>query len=178
MSLRDQLLKAGLVSSEKVRQAEREARQQSHQTKKSKTAAAAEAARKAEQRRQRDEQARRERERDRELNRQRDSEKRRRAVLAQVRQLLDSQRQNDANAELLYNLQVGKKIRRLRVTDKQRKLLAMGRLGVARNPHDPFDLPIVSRSTALKLQSLGDEFIALLHPESSRLDDDDWPDDS
>lgn len=173
MSLRDQLLKAGLVSPEKVRQVEREARQQSHHAKKGKPSAAAAAARAAEQQRRQQEKA--QYERDRELNRQRDSEKRRRAVLAQVRQLIDSQRQNDADAELSYNLQVGRKIRKLRVTDKQRKLLAMGRLGVARNPHDPFDLPIVPRATALKLQALGSEFIALLHPEAARLEEDDWP---
>ena len=175
MSLRDQLLKAGLVSSEQVKKAERDSRKQDHKVKKDKHEAAAEKARQAESARQRSEAERQKREMDRELNRQREAKKRRRATLGRVRQMLADQRQNDAKAEQLYNFQDGRKIRRVRVTSQQQKLLAMGKLGIARNPDDPFDFPLVSRATAEKLQAAGDEFMVLLYPETARLEEDDWP---
>lgn len=175
MSLREQLLKAGLVTEERVKQAERNTRKQSHKVKKDKQEAKAVAARRAEAERARREAEQHKREADRELNRQREREKQRKASLGRVRQILDSQRQNDPDAEHLYNFQDGRKIRRVRVTDKQRKLLALGRLGIARNPHDPFDFPVVPRDAALKLQAMGDEFVVLLYEESARLENDDWP---
>lgn len=177
MSLRDQLLKAGLVSTEEVKKVERQARKQTHQVKKDKTLAAQERRQKQEHQREQAEQLRQKRERDQQLNRQREQEKNRKAILAQVRQILEQHRQNDDKAELLFNFQAGKKIRRVRVTLDQQRQLAMGKLGIARNPHDPFDYPIVPRAVALKLQKLGDEeFIAVLNPESHRLEeDDDWP---
>lgn len=177
MSLRDQLLKAGLVSTEQVKKAERQNRKQTHKVKKDKSLAEQERQQKQEQQRREAEQAQQKRELDRELNRQREQEKNRRAILAQVRQILEQHRQNDDKADLLFNFQAGKKIRRVRVTPDQQRQLAMGRLGIARNPHDPFDYPIVPRTAALKLQKLGDEeFIAVLNPETNRLEeDDDWP---
>ena len=45
MSLRDELLKAGLVSADKIKQLESDTRNQQHQRKKSKTLAAEETAR-------------------------------------------------------------------------------------------------------------------------------------
>jgi len=48
MSLRDELLKAGLVSADKIKQLESDARNQQHQRKKNKTLAAEETARQAE----------------------------------------------------------------------------------------------------------------------------------
>lgn len=176
MSLREQLLKAGLVSADKIKQAERDKRKHSHQAKKDKSVAAAEQARKAEAESRRAEVERQKREQDRELNRQREQARNRKAVLARVRQLIDSNRQNDPEAEQLYNFQDGRKIRRVRATPQQQKLLALGRLGIARNPHDPFDFPIVPRAAALKLQKLSDEHVVLLFEESARLEeDDDWP---
>ncbi len=177
MSLRDQLLKAGLVSSEQAKKAERRTRKQTHQVKKDKAVAQQTRQEQQEQHRQQAEQMRQKRDRDRELNRRREQEKNRKALLAQVRQILQHHRQNDSDAESLFNFQAGKKIRRVRVTPDQQRQLAMGRLGIARNPHDPFDYPIVPRAAAVKLAALGDEFIAVLNPETNRLDDDDddWP---
>ncbi len=175
MSLREQLLKAGLVTADKVKQVERDTRKQGHKVKKDKTEAVVEQARKAEAERQRAEAEQRKREQDRELNRQRELARNRKAMLARVRQLIDSNRQNDPKAEQLYNFQDGRKIRRVRATPQQQNLLALGRLGIARNPHDPFDFPIVPRATALKLQALGAEHVVLLYEESARLEDDDWP---
>ena len=176
MSLRDQLLKAGLVSAEQAKKAERQTRKLNHQVKKDKVLAEQTRQEQQEQQRQLAEQAQQKRDRDRELNQRREQEQNRKALLARVRQMLTQHRQNHPDAELLFNFQFGKKIRRVRVTAEQQRQLAMGRLGVARNPHDAFDYPLVPRAVALKLAALGDEFMAVLHPETDRLDeDDDWP---
>lgn len=59
---------------------------------------------------------------------------------------------------------------------QQKKQLAMGLLGVARNDRDPFDYPLLQRSDALKLQELIPEWMLLLYDENDGQDDgDEWP---
>jgi uncharacterized protein YaiL (DUF2058 family) len=176
MSLRDQLLKAGLVSQDKAKQVEAEARKQAHRAKKDKTVAAADAERQAEVRRQQQEEAERKRERDRRLNRERELEKKRREELARARQLIESYRLNEAGAELAYNfLADGRFVRRVRVTPQQQKQLAAGRLGIARNADDEYDFPLVPRETALKLAEIDPAHVLLLHPENDGRDEEDPP---
>lgn len=167
MSIRDQLLKAGLVSQDKARQAEVEARKQTHQTKKDKGMAAAEATRRAEERQRLEAEAERKRERDRQLNREREAHKKQKENAARVRQLIESHRLNDPNADIPYYLSIdGRRIRPVRVTQAQRKLLARGRLGVARNQDDEYDFPLLPRETALKVAEIDPQGLLLLHPES------------
>jgi uncharacterized protein YaiL (DUF2058 family) len=157
MSLREQLLKAGLVSKEQAKQAESGARKQGHQIKKKQAAPTVEAARQAEERRQRE------------------AEKQRKASLAQARQLIDSNRLNEADAESRYNFTDGRYIRSVRVTSQQQKLLAMGRIGIARNDANPYDFPLIPRETALKLTELCPDKLLLLHPENDGNEaEEDW----
>jgi len=175
MSLREQLLKAGLVSKEQAKQAESGARKQGHQIKKKQAAPTVEAARQAEERRQREVEGERKREHDRQLNRQREAEKQRKASLAQARQLIDSNRLNEADAESRYNFTDGRYIRSVRVTSQQQKLLAMGRIGIARNDANPYDFPLIPRETALKLTELCPDKLLLLHPENDGNEaEEDW----
>lgn len=175
MSLRDQLLKAGLVSADKAKKADTEARKQSHQQKKNKGLAAEDAARKAEEQRQRDEEAAQKRERDRQLNREREAEKQRRAELARVRQLLAAHRQNEPKAEIQYNFLAPDKrfIRYVRVTPPQQKQLARGQLGIVSNDENEFDFVLVSRDTVLAIAAAHPERVLLLHEPSSGNDDGD-----
>ncbi len=177
MSLRDELLKTGLVSSDKARKLESDARNQEHQRKKSKALAMEEAARRAEARQRAEAEAARKREQDRQLNQRREAEKQRREQAARARQLIDGHRLNDPQAEILYNFQDGRTIRSIRVTPSQRKALAMGRLAIVRGDRSPFDFPLVPRETARKLAEFMPERVLLLHPESSGDEaEDEWGD--
>lgn len=168
MSLRDELLKAGLLASDQAKKLETEARKQDHQRKKNQALAAEEAARQAEARRQAEVETARKREQDRRLNLEREAEKKRRELAARARQLIDGHRLNDPKAEIFYNFldSDGHWIRAIRVTPPQRKALAMGRLAILRGDRDEFDCPLAPRETALKLAEFAPERVLLLHPES------------
>lgn len=173
MSLREQMLKAGLVSETQAKKAETEARQKSHKIKKNKTAAAAEAARKAAEAQQRKAAAERQQARDRQLNQERENQKKRREAAARVRQLIASHRVNDPNGEVLYNFLVTKKtIDYVRVTSQQQRLLALGRIAIARNPDNSFDFPLLPREIAAKLAESDPDSILSLHPETDHIEPD------
>ncbi|HSH30867.1 MAG TPA: DUF2058 domain-containing protein [Thiohalobacter sp.] len=128
-SFGDQLLKAGLVDKSRLEQANKSKRKQQKLKQKQKVevvdeaAVAAEAARKA---------AAEAAERDRELNRQRKAAAERRAIQAQVRQLVDQNRLADAEGEVAYNFQDGTLIKTLRVSETVRDRLARGQLVIVR----------------------------------------------
>jgi uncharacterized protein YaiL (DUF2058 family) len=172
MSLRDELLKAGLVSPDKAKKLDSDTRKQDHQRKKSKALAAEEAARQAEARRQAEAEAARKREQDRRLNLEREAEKKQRELVARAHQLIDSHRLNEPEAEILYNFldSDGHWIRAIRVTPPQRKGLAMGRLAIVRGDRHEFDFPLVPRETAGKLAEFAPERVLLLHPEGDGSD--------
>ena len=172
MSLRDELLKAGLVSADRAKKLESDTRNQQHQSKKNKTLAAEEAARQVETRRQAEAEAARKREQDRRLNLEREAEKKQRELIARARQLIDSHRLNDPQAEIFYNFldSDGHWIRAIRVTPSQRKALAMGRLAILRGDRDEFDFPLAPRETAMKLAEFAPNRVMVLHPESEDSD--------
>lgn len=177
MSLQEQLLKAGLVSAEKLKQLQAEERKQRHDAKKSKAAAAAEAAHQAEAARERERAAAQRRERDRRLNLEREAQKKEREKRAQARQLLQhNRRPKEADAALRYSFMEGRYIRYVWVSPQQQRQLATGRLGIIRNADDPYDYPMLPREAALKLAALFPDEVLLLHPESDALEaDDEWP---
>ncbi|HRY14930.1 MAG: DUF2058 family protein [Candidatus Competibacteraceae bacterium] len=174
MSLRDELLKAGLVSADKAKKQASDDRKQDHQRKKNKALAAEDAARQAEARRQAETEAARKRERDRQLNLEREAEKRQREGVTRARQLIDSHRVNEPDAEIPYNFldSDGHWIRLIRVTPTQRKGLAMGRLAIVRGDRHAFDFALAPRETADKLREFAPERVILLHTESENQEDD------
>lgn len=173
MSLRDELLKAGLVSAAKAKKLNADTRKQDYQRNKSK-ALAEEAAQQEEIRQQAEIEAARKRERDRQLNLEREAEKQRREHSARARQLIDSHRLNHPDAEILYNFldSDGHWIRAIRVLPPQRQGLAMGHLAIVRGDRHEFDFPLTSRDLALKLVEFAPERVLVLHPESAGIDAD------
>lgn len=171
MSLRDELLKAGLVSADKAKRLDSDSRKQDYQRKKNQTLAAV-AAQQAEIRRQAEVEAARKREQDRQLNLEREAEKKQRELIARAGQLIDSHRLNDPQAEIFYNFldSDGRWIRAIRVTPSQRKALAMGRLAILRGDHDEFDFSVAPREIAMKLEEFAPGRIMVLHPESDGSD--------
>lgn len=129
-SLRDQLLKKGLVDEKRLKQVSSTERKQRKQQRKSKGAPLDEAKLLAQQ-------ALAEKaERDRELNRQRQEIAERKAVAAQIAQLIQLNRIPRGEGEIAFNFVDDKKVKRLYVTDNVRDQLSKGLLAiVALNGH-------------------------------------------
>lgn len=144
MSLRDQLVKAGLVSKDRAKKAQKEKAKklhQAHRDKNLKSELEAEKLRKEAERRAFDE-----------AKKAMDLEKNQEIIAAQeknrarseMRDLIDRERVNKEKGETRFNFSHdGKKIRSVFVTDKQHKDLSDGKLMICRNDRDGFDYPIL-----------------------------------
>ncbi|VAW80081.1 hypothetical protein MNBD_GAMMA15-1208 [hydrothermal vent metagenome] len=125
-SFGDQLLKAGLVSKDKLNKAKKSKYKQQKSDKKNKDREAKETAVLA--RRAAAENA----SRDRELNRQQKEEAERKAIQAQVRQLIELNRLPRDGGEAGYNFQDGTAVKKLFVTEEIREKLGRGLLAIVR----------------------------------------------
>ena len=121
ISLKDQLLKAGLADSKRARQADHARRQAAKG--RSDGPDAAELVRQRQQ-----EQA----ERDREANRQRLAEQEVKAVAAQIRQLIEAHRLSRQGGDQAWQYTDGKRIKKLLVTPAQQSQLINGHIAVVR----------------------------------------------
>jgi uncharacterized protein YaiL (DUF2058 family) len=127
-SLQDQLLKAGLVSDQQVR----DSRRKKHKKRKQASAKGKQTGEdislaKAYGQRAQTEKA----ERDRELNLKREEARRRKEIKAQLRQLILPNALNDKAAEIQRHFEFKGKIRKIYLTEDQQKGLNSGRLGIA-----------------------------------------------
>lgn len=117
-SLQEQMLKLGLVNEQKLRQTKHEQRNQEKQRKGPPP---------AEERRQQVQKTQIEKaERDRELNRKRQEETERKALAAQVKQMIEAGRLPKGDGEIAYNFIDGRKVRRLYVNATVHRQLTGG----------------------------------------------------
>lgn len=127
MSLRDQLLQAGLITKKQAQDAARKQRPEkgnkAPRGEAPKPTEAQLAAQKAQEQKI---------ERDRELNRKAQEKSERKARQAQVRQLVIPAKLPKVDSDQTYNFADGKNIRRLPVTPELRKKLIEGKLGIVR----------------------------------------------
>lgn len=120
MSLKDQLMKAGLADAKKARKAVHEKRQEAKDPN-------AESARTLAQQAQAEKV-----ERDRELNRAREEEKAQRALVAQIQQLTEAHRIDRHGGDVAYQFTDNKKIKKLYVTAAQQDQLIRGQIAIVR----------------------------------------------
>jgi uncharacterized protein YaiL (DUF2058 family) len=122
-SLQEQLLKAGLADEKKAREVRNEKRKQRKQQPKGATTVneAEERARKARQEKA---------ERDRQLNLERKKEAEKKAIQAQIRQLIETNRLDRSRGETSYQFVDGKKIKKILVNDQMVDQLSRGRLAI------------------------------------------------
>jgi uncharacterized protein YaiL (DUF2058 family) len=125
-SLQDQLLKAGLADKKKLKQVSKEKRKQDNQQRRSKDSAPD--AVKVQAKQALDEKA----ERSRELARQQNIAAEKKAIAAQIRQLIEVNRVSRAGAEISYNFADGKHIKKLYVNDQMQKHLVAGQLAIVK----------------------------------------------
>ena len=125
MSLQDQLLKAGLVDQKKASKAKKAKHQQAKKKQKNKIETVDEAKLAAEKA-QAEKVAR-----DRELNAQRKAEAEQKALAAQVRQLIEMNRQ-PTEGDLAYSFTDGSLVKNIYVNETQQKQLSNGRLCIVK----------------------------------------------
>jgi uncharacterized protein YaiL (DUF2058 family) len=130
LSLRDQLLQAGLVNEQQVREAERQAQRKQYQGQKHQpreqrngpTAAEIAAKKQADAKALRDQ----------ELNRKQQEKAQRKALYAQIRELVSENRIVRPDAEETYNFIDGGKVRRIRADAALRERITRGEVMLVR----------------------------------------------
>ncbi len=152
-SLQDQLLKAGLVDQKKVAQANREKNRKANLTRKSKKRTSAGSgsqqpvlSKKAQ--------------RDRELNLKRQEATKRKELEAQAKQLIDSNKQDRSQGEHPYGFAYKSKVKKVFVTETQKKQLIQGQLAIATYvTNDGRKFELVPRAVGEKLAQRDAAFI-------------------
>ncbi len=164
LSLRDQLLKAGLVNEKQVKQAGKQQKKQQrlvHKGQAEKDDSQREAALKA----QAEKQAR-----DQELNRQQQEKAEQKARTAQIKQLIETSRLPKLTTEDYYNFVDDKKVKRLSVNKLMRDKLSSGSLAIVRHGGG---YQVIPREAALKIQERDPRRIVQLNVQTEAPDADD-----
>jgi uncharacterized protein YaiL (DUF2058 family) len=125
-SLQDQFLKAGLVHKNKAKQLQQDKSKQQKIERRTGTQTVDEAKLAAA------ELQRKNAERARELNAQRDAAAQQKAIMAQIVQMVQKNRQNKGNGDVAYNFTHGTKIERIYVSNAVQEHLMAGRLVIVR----------------------------------------------
>lgn len=163
-SLQDQLLKAGLADEKKAKAIRSEKRKQRKQQPKG-AIQVNEAEIRARQ--AREEKA----ERDRQLNLQRQKEAEKKAIQAQIRQMVETNRLDRSRGETSYQFVDSKKIKKILVDDTMVDQLSRGRLAVVRLGEN-YD--VVPEKVARKIMERDESAVVVLH---DRKQDDQGEDD-
>lgn len=167
-SLKDQLLKAGLIDTKKVKQAEKDKRKETNIARRAPEPVVDEVKQKVEL--DRAEKA----ERDRELNRQRVQELEQKAIAAQIKQLTENHRQpKDAGQDAVeYNFTDGKLIKKIRVSPKVQQQIIRGLLAVVKLGEG---YELVPRIVADKIIQRDASAVVVVNTKSAEKDNDDDP---
>ena len=165
MSLRDQLLKAGLVSKKQAQKVDALNRKQGHDSKKNKELADALNAEKQSELDKIEEEKNKRKEQDKELNKQRDLLIQQREAIYRVRQILSSNCLNDRNATEPYYFEENSKIRKVLVTAWQREMLARGKLGIGRPLDEVDEFYIIPLFAARIIKDISPQRLLTLHSE-------------
>ncbi|TBU99864.1 DUF2058 domain-containing protein [Stutzerimonas kirkiae] len=164
LSLRDQLLKAGLVNEKQAKQAGKQQQKQQRLEKKGQVE-------KDDSQRQAALQAQAEKlARDQELNRQQKEKAEQKARAAQVKQLIETSRLPKLDVDDYYNFVDDKKVKRLSVNALMRDKLSSGSLAIVRHGGG---YEVIPREAALKVQERDPRRIVLLNERTAEPDADD-----
>lgn len=164
LSLRDQLLKAGLVSEKQAKQAGKQQQKQQRLEKKNQVE-------KDDSLRQATLQAQAEKlAKDQELNRQQQEKADQKARAAQVKQLIERTRLPKLTTDDYYNFVDNKKVKRIAVNDLMRDKLSRGSLAIVQHGGG---YEVIPRDAALRIQERDPRRIVLLNVVSEEVDEDD-----
>ncbi len=164
VSLQDQLLKAGLVDKKKVKLANQDKSKQKKDERRTGTQSVDEARVAAL------DMQRKNAERARELNAQRDAAAQQKAILAQIAQMVQQNRQSKGNGDIAYNYTYNNKIERLYVSAAVQGHLMAGRLVIVRQGDSA---ELVPRVIADKIAERDATLVVRVNKKSTEIDEDD-----
>lgn len=162
-NLQDQLLKAGLVNEKKAKQVKKEKAKKNRVDRRSSQPVVDETKERAKQ-------ALAEKaERDRQLNAERDAESHKKAIIAQIKQLIVMNRIK-RNGDIAYNFKDGATVKKIYINEKLQDQLARGQVAIAKL-EDGYEL--VPAIVAEKIQQRDTSFILSLAEKSTDIDEED-----
>ena len=174
-SLQEQLLKAGLVDENKLKQAAKEKQKHSKHTRKTagKSAAAKPDAKKIAAEKRHAQQVAR----DRALNDKRKQALEQKEIAAQVRQLIDSNKIDRSKGEIPYSFVYRKKIKKLYIGETEKNGLASGRLAIVTTVinHEGRRFELVPMEVARKIAERDPETVIELNQQDSSASAEDDP---
>lgn len=174
-SLQEQLLKAGLVDENKLKQAAKEKQKHGKQARKSegKSARKKAAAPKTDaQKRQAQRVAR-----DRELNEKRKQALEQKAIAAQIKQLIETNKVDRSKGEIPYSFVYRNKIKKMYIGETEKNLLAAGRLAIVTTVvnHEGRRFELVPMEVAHKIAERDAETVIELNQQAESTQDEDDP---
>ena len=163
-SLQDQLLKAGLVSKDKATKAKSAKRKQAKINKKHKIETVDES--KAAAEKAMAEQAAKARV----LNQDKNAKAEEIAIIAQIKQLIEVNRQNTGKPQVTFNFSDNNKIKKLDVSNEIHKHLSNGLLAIARYNNE---YSLVPKAVAEKIKQRSEDFIVPINIQEEEVAEDD-----
>ena len=165
-SLQDQLLGMGLTDEKTAKKNKKQKAKQEKMQRKNQIQVTDETAIAAKQAREEKAQ------KDRELNAQRKAEAEKKAIVAQIKQLIQSNRVDRKDCEVAYNFTDGMAVKKINVNDEIQRLLGIGRLAIVK-VDDRYD--VVPFPVAEKIASRDDSFVVVLNEKTAEAVDEDDP---
>ena len=168
-SLQEQLLKAGLVDEKKLARAKQEKHRHASLTRKTK--GKKQGSQNPANRQAQDRKA----ERDRELNQKRQEEARRKELVAQAMNLIDTNAIDRSRGELPYSFVYRRKVKKIYVTEEQKAQLAAGRVAIVTCVRaDGRQFYLVPGAVAQKIAERDESFVvAVDRPQKAAVEEDD-----
>lgn len=165
-AFQDQLLKAGLVDGKKVKKAKKDNYNQVKKQGKKSPVVEAESKQLAKK-------AMAEKvERDRELNRQKKEAADKKAVLAQIRQLISMNAQPKNDGELAYNFSDNGVVKKLYVSEQTQRMIVNGRLTIVKLDES---YELVPTAVADKISQRDESYLILRNEQQEQIEDEDDP---
>ena len=158
-AFQDQLIKAGLVDSNTVKKANREKHIQTKQQQHTKAPTSDAAKLQSQQA------SAQKAERDRKLNRQKVELENKKAIAAQIRQLIEANRAPKGDGDYAYNFQHAKKIQRIYVTEATRNQIVRGELVIVQVGNE---YELVPKQVAEKIAQRDPEWLLLTVKDSAQ----------
>jgi len=161
----EQFLKAGVVNKEQIQKLKQEKHKKNKQQKSKKRVSVDEGKLKA------DQILLEKAEHDRALNKKKEEDARKKAISAEINQLIISNKiPRDERCETVYNFEHNKKVKRIYINDDMKQQIIQGKLGIARIEGRYELVPLV---IAEKIQQRNDKRIVLFSNEEQLVDEDD-----
>ncbi len=161
----EQLLKAGIVSKQQVQKANKAVQKKKKQQRNVKQAVADEAQLKAQQA------AKEKATHDRELNQRKEEQARKKAISAEINQLITVNRiERSEQCDIVYNFEHQKKVKRIYIDDAMKQQIIQGKLGIARIDGR---YELVPKIIAEKIQQRNEKRVVLFDNTETEADEND-----